>query len=97
MGIDPSLIVLATEVLFLLLSLAAAYGMIKYQIKHLNKDVEDIKDALRDKADKDDHERVERHLERHVEDGQKVITDIAEIKTDVRNMNKKLDRMNGKH
>ena len=44
------------------------------------KAIDELKKSLNEKVDKDDHERVERHLEKHIEDGQKVITDIAEIK-----------------
>ena len=59
--------------------------------------VDTLEKEVEKKADKDDHERVERHLETHVGEGKDVIKSITRVETEVRNINKKLDKMNGHH
>ena len=83
MEIDPVIIVVATEIVFMGLTIAATYGIMRNKINKAEEDIAELKKALKDKADKEDHDRVERHLQEHVKDGQKVLSAMERVETKI--------------
>ena len=70
MQMDSTLIVLLTECAFLVASICVAYGMIRAKVSSLEEKNKNLEKEIDLKADKEDHVRVEKHLDRHVEAGQ---------------------------
>ena len=73
------------------------HNRIDKQAKERDKVVAELKDIIDKKADHDDMVRIETEFKVHDKDGIKVREDIASIKTNVENILKQLDKMNGRH
>lgn len=101
MEISIPLLTIVIEVVIAVITVGVAWGVVKATLSAHGRRITSLEETLekqdKEKADKDDHERLERQFMEHSRDGIGVREDIAAIKADIKNIDKKLDRMNGHH
>ena len=92
------LITILLEIMFAAVIVIGNIMYTKYKLKEHDKRIEKIEE-ITDDLDVIKAKTVENaeKIDTHLHEGKEVITDIAVIKTEVKNINNKLDKMNGKH